>query len=206
MNTTSHFDDLAASWDADPSKRARAKAVADGIRNLVPLSPGMHGFEYGCGTGLLSFALLPGIARITATDSSEGMLSVLRRKIADTGTSGLHPVRLDLVSDPPPDEHYDLLFTMMTLHHIEDVDAILRTFFTLLSSPGYLCISDLDAEDGSFHDPGMVVHKGFEREALRRTVEQVGFRNVRFKTVHTITRDDPQDQRSYPVFLMVAEK
>jgi predicted TPR repeat methyltransferase len=76
MNSPSHFEASARTWDADPVKVARASAVADGIRGSVPLSPQMRTLEYGCGTGLLSFALRPHLAHITLADSSDGMLAV----------------------------------------------------------------------------------------------------------------------------------
>lgn len=41
----------------------------------------------GCGTGLLSFALQPFLGQITLADSSDGMLAVLRDKIAAQGVS-----------------------------------------------------------------------------------------------------------------------
>ncbi len=54
--------------------------VADAIRKAVPLSKEMKAFEYGCGTGLLSFALQPDLGEITLADTSQGMLEVLARR------------------------------------------------------------------------------------------------------------------------------
>ncbi len=67
MNTpisTARFDERAKMWDTDPMKTARAQAVADAILAAVGATAGMRSFEYGCGTGLLSFCLqvtCPGI-------------------------------------------------------------------------------------------------------------------------------------------------
>jgi len=52
-----NFDERAKDWDSDPKKVERARVVADAIRSVIPLSKDMHALEYGCGTGLLSFAL-----------------------------------------------------------------------------------------------------------------------------------------------------
>jgi predicted TPR repeat methyltransferase len=72
------FDEKAGTWDSDPVKFARAYAVAEAIRNYVPISARSTGFEFGCGTGLLSFALLPYNKHIILADISAGMLAVLR--------------------------------------------------------------------------------------------------------------------------------
>jgi cyclopropane fatty-acyl-phospholipid synthase-like methyltransferase len=52
-----NFDERAKDWDSDPLKVERARIVAEYIRSVLPLRPGMSALEYGCGTGLLSFAL-----------------------------------------------------------------------------------------------------------------------------------------------------
>lgn len=121
MSATSSFDDRAQTWDADPVKQERAEAVATVLRQRVPLSPAWQALEYVCGTGLLSFVLYADLGRITLADSSPGMLAVLDRKIAAAGLMHLHPLALDLLTDPLPAERYDLLYTLMALHHVADV-------------------------------------------------------------------------------------
>lgn len=206
MNPTNHFDERAKTWDSDPVKIARALAVADGIRRNVPLSPAMRALEYGCGTGLLSFALQPHLAHITLADSSPGMLTILSDKLAAAQVSNMLPIELDLVTDPIPPERYELIYTLMTVHHVEDTDKLLRDLFDLLARPGYLCVADLDAEDGSFHGPAFAGHKGFDRENIGRKARDAGFRKVDFTTVFQMTKRDSPGQTEFPLFLMVAEK
>ena len=200
------FDEKAKEWDADPTKIERARAIAEGIKKRVPLSPDMSAFEYGCGTGLLSFALKPYLARFTLADSSTGMLKVLEEKIAVSGFRNMTPMKLDLMSDPLPSERYQLIYTMMTLHHIPDTGKILRDFYELLKSPGYLCVADLDEEDGSFHGPEFEGHKGFGRKVLGDSAERVGFRSPSFTTVYRMSKGTGESRKDYPIFLMIAEK
>jgi hypothetical protein len=94
----------------------------------------------------------------------------------------------------------------MTLHHLPDTDAILARFYDVLASPGYLCIADLDSEDGSFHGAGFSGHHGFEREALARRAQEAGFATVSFITAHRMTKEVGGTARTYPIFLMVAAK
>lgn len=201
-----NFDDKAKTWDTDPIKRERAFTVAAAIRQRVPLSSGWHALEYGCGTGLLSFTLHAGLDRITLSDSSPGMLAVLKEKIAAAGLSHLHPLALDLVTDPPPAEHYDLIYTLMTLHHVADVDRLLRAFRDLLRPGGWLCIADLDQEDGSFHGPGFTGHNGFHRAALRVQLMRAGFGEADFSTCYTMKKATDRGMREYPLFLAVAAR
>jgi ubiquinone/menaquinone biosynthesis C-methylase UbiE len=187
-------------------KVARARAVAHGIQTHVPLAPHMTAFEYGCGTGLLGFALQPYLKHITLADSSSGMLAVLQEKITSCSISNMRPMILDLVTDPLPQESYHLIVTMMTFHHIPDIDSLLRDMYSLLATPGYLCVADLDSEDGSFHGPDFSGHCGFDRQELRQKASQAGFRNAGFSTVFNIRKAVAGGERDFPVFLMVAEK
>lgn len=200
-----NFDEEAATWDSDPVKVARAFAVATAIRAKVPLS-GMRALEYGCGTGLLSFELRTDLRRITLADRSPGMLDVLNTKIRAVGATNMVPVSLDLSVDPAPDETFDVIYTLMTFHHIEDTEAMLHAMSQLLASPGFLCVADLDAEDGSFHGEGFTGHNGFDRDELSRKARDAGFRRVEFSTVFQMTAGEGPVKREYPVFLMVAEK
>jgi len=86
------FDAKAKTWDSDPDKAVRAKTVADAIVKRVPMKPGFSAFEYGCGTGLVSFFLGPLLNRIVMADSSKGMLDVLREKIVNGNVTNMHPL------------------------------------------------------------------------------------------------------------------
>lgn len=206
MSDSNHFDAKAATWDDDPVKLSRTRAIADAIRRLVPLSPSTRALEYGCGTGALSFALRPGLGPITLADTSLGMLDVLRAKIEATGASAMRPIRLDLASDPLPPERFDLIYTAMTFHHIEDTAAMLRVMCSLLEPGGALCVADLDAEDGSFHGHEPHVHKGFDRDELAWSAREAGFQNIEFTTAFTMTKGAGPAKTDFPIFLMVARK
>ncbi len=197
------FDARARDWDKDPAKVDRARAVAAAIREQVPLSPRLSALEYGCGTGLLSFFLQPDLGPITLADSSSGMLAVLTEKIAAAGLHNLTPLRLDLAVDPLPAGRFDLIYTLMVLHHIPDTAHILQSFLDLLNPGGRLAIADLDREDGSFHtDPSFDGHKGFDRHRLRNLLRRTGFSQIHFSTCYEQLREG----RRFPLFLALAEK
>ena len=201
-----HFDSKARQWDDNPIFKERGLKIADAIRKTLPLNKHMSALDYGCGTGLLSFPLKDELGAILAADSSSGMLDVLAGKIAAQGVSNMTPVKLDLLVDPLPAQRFDLIVTSMTLHHVPDTDHILRIFHGLLNPGGYLCIADLDQEDGSFHGPEVDVHHGFDRTELGQRAVQAGFADVQFQTVFSIAKERESGTRDYPVFLMTARR
>jgi ubiquinone/menaquinone biosynthesis C-methylase UbiE len=202
-----NFDERAKDWDSDPKKVERARAVAEAIRSAIPLTSKMTALEYGCGTGLLSFAFQADLGQITLADTSQGMLDVLSEKIAAAGVTNMHPTRLDLSTDLLPAERFDLTYSLMTLHHIEDAKGILKKFHALLEPSGILCIADLDKEDGTFHTDGTTdVHLGFERGELQKWVEDTGFADIKFSTAFEIKKKIGDIQKTFPVFLLTARK
>ena len=201
-----HFDSKARQWDDNPVFRERGLKIAEAIRRTVPLNHQMSALDYGCGTGLLSFPLKDELGAILMADSSSGMLKVLAEKIAAQGVTNMTPLQLDLLNDPPPAQRFDLIVTAMTLHHVPDTDHILRVFHDLLNPGGYLCIADLDKEDGSFHGIEVDVHHGFDRTDLSARAANAGFADTQFQTVFSIAKERESGTRDYPVFLMTARR
>jgi 2-polyprenyl-3-methyl-5-hydroxy-6-metoxy-1,4-benzoquinol methylase len=204
MREQNEFDAKARSWD-DAAKLDRARRVADAIAVAVPALPLARVLEYGAGTGLLGFALRGRAAHVTLADSSREMLAVAREKIAASGATDLSALFLDLTTDPPPATRFDVVCSLLVLHHVSDTAALLRTFHGMLAPGGSLCLSDLDAEDGSFHGAGVDVHHGFERGALGRLIEAAGFADVHFQTVAEIEKPSGGGRR-YPLFLALARR
>ena len=200
----SDFDAKASTWDSDPAKVDRARKVAEAIGRAVPDLGIRSVLDYGAGTGLLGLELGPKAARVTLADTSEGMLAVAREKIARSGACNVQTLRLDLAVDPAPPARFDLVCTLMTMHHVADVDGILKAFHAVLSPGGVLCVSDLDAEDGSFHGPGFEGHRGFDRPELGRKIREAGFGPVTFTTPCEVRKEVGGVPRAFPVFLAVA--
>jgi len=191
------FDERAATWDDDPTMSERAERVGRAIRATISLDPSTRLLEYGAGTGLVTQALRDAVGPVTMADTSAGMRVVMQEKIAAGLIADARVWDVDLAVASPPDEQFDLVVTVMALHHIEALDTALDAFARLLVDGGHLCIADLEHEDGSFHDESFAGHHGFERAELASSLERAGFTNVSFQPCGTVDRNG----QDYSMFL-----
>lgn len=196
------FDAKAAAWDS-PVHVERAAAIAAAIRSAVPVTVTTRVIEVGAGTGLLGRALAPHVASVLLTDPSPGMLEVAGQALDASAIGNARTFRFDLAADPLPGERFDLVTSLMAMHHVLDTDAALARLAELLEPGGWIAIADLDAEDGSFHvDPAerAIVLPGYDRADLGARVVAAGFVDVTVSDAWTI----PKNGRVYDVFLLVA--
>jgi ubiquinone/menaquinone biosynthesis C-methylase UbiE len=198
------FDDRARTWDDDPAKVERGRVVARSVVEAVAPGSATRLLEYGAGTGLTAQRLAAEVGAVTLADPSGGMREVMAEKLAvGVFPEGTRIWDLDLTSDPVPDERFDLVVTVMTLHHIVELTPVLTAFAELLSDGGHLCIVDLEEDtDGAFHRdrPGFDGHHGFDREDLAARLEAAGFVDIRF--THCLDVNKPGGP--FPVFLATA--
>ena len=101
------------------------------------------------------------------------------------------------------DDKFDGIISSMTIHHIQDLQAIFKTFYELLKDNASIALADLDLEDGTFHkeDTG-VFHFGFNRNEFKQLAKKAGFRNIKIQTVGNVIK--PYGE--YSVFLLTANK
>ena len=135
MHEHKRFDDEAATWDDDPGHEKRQVAVAQAIKEAVKLSPRMSALDVGGGTGRLSILLADLVGSVVVTDPSAGMVQVARERIEAAGLSDrLRAVQADLTIDRL-DGEYDVVWSSMALHHVQDLEGLLRSVAGLLVRP-----------------------------------------------------------------------
>ena len=202
------FDQEAAAWDENPGRVKVAKEIAAAIMDNVTITPDMDALEFGCGTGLVSLQLQPFVRSITGIDSSNGMLDVFRSKIARLKLTNVTVRFVDLDRGDALTGSYQLLVSSMTLHHVKDFRPLLDQFRAITAPGGFLCIADLDSDEGKFHENNSgVFHHGFDREELRAAVEAAGFADVSFITATEISKPSPTgEMRNFTVFLLTARR
>jgi tRNA (cmo5U34)-methyltransferase len=199
------FDQKAKEWDKNLMHLERTKAVAGQMQKMIRFKAGMKALEFGAGTGLLSFYLKEMFSEITLIDSSGEMLKMAEQKMDNNDGPKIKTLLLNLETEDFNGDPFDIIYSQMVLHHIRDINAMLKKFYRLLVPGGIVAIADLYPEDGSFHDGDPNVHRGFDPEKLTAVLMQEGFNNVKVANCFIIRKDLPENKvKEYPVFLMTA--
>lgn len=204
------FNAEAAAWDSNPLVHQASEAAFDAIRERFPAlqisdaggaaaKDGLDVLEIGCGTGLLSLLMAPHVRLIVAVDAAPGMIDALAAKLAKPDApKNVRPICV-LLEDPedrilPPafqDDHggprlkYDLILSHLVLHHIADLEGVLRTMLACLKKGAGVALTDFEdfgPEARRFHPKGRmegVERHGINREWMVGLMEKVGFVDVR---------------------------
>lgn len=196
-----HFNKAAAEWDKGDMRQNIADAVFKTIVSRIALTNNMNIMDFGAGTGLLSFKIAPMVRSVVGVDLSEKMLEQLESK--NTASLKVEAHCHDIL-EMPLEREFNGIVSSMAMHHVEDTARLFQTFYTHLVRDGFIAIADLEEEDGSFHTHGNegVHHFGFNREQLRHTIENTGFKNVRFHEAYRVEKENG----SYPIFVVTAMK
>ena len=162
--------------------------------------------DFGCGTGLVLQRVADGVRAAVGVDSSEGMIHVLNEKAIKKITACC----LQLSHTSSLQEHYkqqgkdaaekfDLVYSSMTLHHIQDIPATVKLLKAYLKPGGIMVAFDFEKgpESMLFHPQPIsssVYHKGgFAAEDLSSLWQEAGLKDVSCERVHRFTKDVKDD-------------
>jgi ArsR family transcriptional regulator len=101
--------------------------------------------DLGCGTGQISAALAPFVARIVAVDTSAAMLQAARKRLQPFDNVELR--RGDLEALPIEDSRLDAATLMLVLHHVSDPEKAIGEVARVLKPGGRLIIVDMLPHD-----------------------------------------------------------
>ncbi len=105
------------------------------LRALLPDVRGKRLLDLGCGFGWIArWAMTQGAAGVLGVDLSENMLSRAR---AETVDPGVRYLRADLESLELPHETFDLAYSSLALHYLEDFRRLVGGVFRALVSGGH---------------------------------------------------------------------
>lgn len=114
----------------------------------LPLRPGMHVVEAGCGTGVVCRALARrcgSAVRITGVDASEYMVELARGLTAREGLGhAIEYRRGDAYALPCADESFDAALAITLLGHLDDPDRALRELVRVTRPGGTVLAVDWD--------------------------------------------------------------
>lgn len=195
------FDTAAKDWDKKPTSLLVAKQTAENIAQQIDLKD-KEILDYGCGTGLLAFALSDNAKSVVGMDNSQGMVDMFNQKAKEFGFSNNSAVKHNIDLETLPKNHFDVIVTSMTLHHIKDPNDFFKKCKEALKPNGNLCISDLDEEDGTFHakhNNDGVQHFGFSHETIKKLYNDNGYTLDFLENICELERENG----TFPILLSI---
>jgi ArsR family transcriptional regulator len=152
--------------------------------------------DLGCGTGQVTAALAPFVARVIAVDSSAAMLQAAKKRLQ--GADNIDLRRGDLEALPIDDARLDAATMMLVLHHVPEPERALAEVARVLKPGGRAMIVDmLPHERENYRQQMGHVWLGFGEEPMRRLLTESGFEEIRIVSL-------PPDARAKGPGLFVA--
>jgi ubiquinone/menaquinone biosynthesis C-methylase UbiE len=134
--------------------------------------------DLGCGTGAVTAALAPFVARVVGIDSSAAMLQAARRRLV--GFDNVELRRGDLEAVPIDSARLDAAVLMLVLHHLPEPSDALAEAARVLKPGGRIIIVDMLPHDREAYRQQMGhVWLGFSAGHVRQLLEATGFVEAR---------------------------
>src|SRR5579863_6268136 len=109
------------------------------LRDLLPALRGRRVLDLGCGYGwFCRWARQAGAAEVLGIDVSEKMLA---RAVADTRDAAVTYRRADMESLDLPLQVFDLAYSSLAIHYVEDLNRLMSQVFGSLAPGGCLVFS-----------------------------------------------------------------
>lgn len=196
----------AQQYDQRPFIQNLAQGAGLALSAKVGLQSHWDILDFGCGTGLVLERVATNVHASVAVDSSESMIYVLGEKKLSNVTACC----LELTPHNTLQNHYtqhslsasltfDLVYSSMTLHHLQDIAAMVKLLKTYLKPGGALVAFDLEQGPESilFHPQPVspsVHHKGgFAADDLCSVWRDAGLQRVSCEKVHRFTKEVSDD-------------
>jgi ubiquinone/menaquinone biosynthesis C-methylase UbiE/DNA-binding transcriptional ArsR family regulator len=134
--------------------------------------------DLGCGTGQVSAALAPFVARVIGVDASGAMLQAAKKRLQ--GFDNIDLRRGDLEALPIDDARLDAATLMLVLHHVPEPSRALADVARVLKPGGRLIITDMQPHDRENYRQQMGhVWLGFSDEQIGGMLADAGLTDVR---------------------------
>lgn len=176
-----------------------SSAAAHEAVELAAIEPGERCLDVAAGTGAVTIAAARRGAHVTAVDFSEGMLQVLRRKLADERIDGVEVLQMDGQALDFADASFDVAGSGFGIVWFPDPGKGLRELHRVLrpggrafvTSTGHPGSSELQqligravVAAGATGDPGPVPVSASlpAADALAESMQSAGFRDVRVES------------------------
>jgi ArsR family transcriptional regulator len=137
------------------------------------LDPELVVGDLGCGTGAVSAALAPFVAKVVAVDGSPSMLAAARERLAGSPTVELRAGELEEL--PVADGELDAAVLHLVLHHLAEPGRALAEVGRALRPGGRLLVVDMSPHERQEYRQELGhVWLGFDRRQIGKWIEGAG--------------------------------
>ncbi|MFN2316575.1 MAG: ArsR/SmtB family transcription factor [Gemmatimonadales bacterium] len=166
------FSTAAARWDRLREDLYGPRASAPALAAL--LDPSWTVGDLGCGTGEMSEALAPFVAKVIAVDAEQEMLDAAAARLADAPRVEFRLGELEAL--PIEDASLDAAMIALVLHHVADPARVLREARRVMRPGAPLVVVDMVPHDREEYRDDMG-HQwlGFSEREMRRLLMEAGF-------------------------------
>lgn len=149
---------------------------------LALLDPRLVVGDLGCGTGQISAALAPHVARVIGVDGSPDMLQAARTRL--DGVAAVEFRLGSLEALPIDDGQLDATVMALVLHHVPEPARALAESARVLTPGGRALIIDMLPHDRAEYQQHMGhVWLGFPEKQIRKLLIGAGFGDVRLQAL-----------------------
>lgn len=195
-----YFDQKASDWDKNLERADRVKKIYNRIIEIVDIDKDDTVLDFGCGTGSLGFNFIKGVKTVCFADTSNGMLGEVERKAQEQKIKNYKTINLD---EETIQERFRLIVSLLAFHHIDNFKEALKELLKQIDDGGYMVVSDLDIEDGTFHYPQKVPHNGIDRDIILKCLIDNNYQVICNETIYIQEKIVNEERIDYPIFLII---
>ena len=217
----------AKAYDNRPFIQNLAQGAGLALSAKLGLQTQWDVLDFGCGTGLVMARIASHVRHVVGVDSSQGMISVCKEKLDSKSLPGNVTACCIQLSSPEslqdqfvqnniPEatpKQFDLIYSSMTLHHIEHIPELIKVSKSYLKPQGKLVAFDLEksADSTLFHpqpvSPSVYHPGGFTADQLCAYWKDAGLSNVSCEKVHRFKKDAEVDdqENAVPLWMLMVQ-
>lgn len=204
--------------DLDADRRARrCAALATHLRELLGAGGPWRAMDVGTGSGGVSPLLVDLFDELVLVDVDADALQRARAAVAAAAPAGtrVRTALVDLSRDHAGElpagaglGPFDVVYTVMALHHVPDAAQLLATAAGMLRPGGRLVIADLEPDGGLYHAhlPTFDGHDGFRREQVLEWLRAAGLRLDTMSTAYVDRKVVAGKAHLLPIFVACATR
>jgi len=176
----SFFKTAAPSWDQ--TRSAMIGARTDLLALLDLFDERWVVGDLGCGTGILTEAVAPAVARVIAVDESGAMLSAAKRRLSSFKNVDVRNGSVETL--PIQDNELDVALLFMVTHFVVKPATVLTEVRRVLKPGGRLLMLDLTSHEHDEYAQQLGhIWQGFTEEQVRTWVTEAGLRTARYRVL-----------------------